>query len=58
MRKIETFKEEMKSSLKETEEKTSKKLEEINKSLKETQENQGKTIKQVKEIVLYKEYKT
>ena len=32
------FKEEVKNSLKEMEEKTTKKLEEINKSLKETQE--------------------
>ena len=32
------FKEEVKKSLKEMEEKTTKKLEEINKSLKETQE--------------------
>ena len=45
---METFKEETKKSLKETEEKTNKKLEEINKSFKETQENQEKTIKQVK----------
>ena len=48
---METFKEEVKNSLKEMEEKTNKKLEEINKSLKDTQENQEKTIEQVKETV-------
>ena len=48
---IETFKEEVKNSLKEMEKNTNKKLEEINKSLKETQENQEKAIKQVKETV-------
>ena len=37
MKMMETFKEEVKNSLKEMEEKTNKKLEEINKSLKETQ---------------------
>ena len=40
---METFKQEVKNSLKEMEEKTNKKLEEIKKSLKATQE---KTIKQ------------
>ena len=42
MKMMETFKEEVKNSLKEMEEKTNKKLEEINKSLKDTQETQGK----------------
>ena len=42
MKMMETFKEEMKNSLKEMEEKTNKKLEEINKPSKETQENQEK----------------
>ena len=39
---METFKEEMKISFKEMEEKTNKKLEEINKSLKQTEENKEK----------------
>ena len=44
MKMIETLKERMKSSLKEMEEKTNKKLEEITKSLKETHEKpRGKT---------------
>ena len=45
---FEALKEEMKTFLKEMEEKTNKKLEEINKSLKE---NQEKAIKRVKEII-------
>lgn len=48
---IKTFKEEIKSCLKETEKKTNK-LEEINKSLKITQENQQKPDKQVLMYVL------
>ncbi|CAO2638382.1 LINE-1 retrotransposable element ORF1 protein [Lemmus lemmus] len=51
MKIMETFKEEVRNSLKEMEDKTNKKLEEINKSLKDTHENQEKAIKQVKEIV-------
>ena len=38
LKKIESLNEEMKTSLKEMEEKTNKKLKEINKSLKESQE--------------------
>ena len=51
MKMMETFNEEGKSSLIETEEKTNKKLEEINKSLTDPQENHEKAIKQVKETV-------
>ena len=47
-RMFEALKEETKSSLKEMEEKTNKKLEEISKSLKE---NQEKAIKQMKETI-------
>ena len=49
MKMMETFKKEVKNSIKEMEGKTIKKLEEINKSLQEKQE---KAIKQVKETVL------
>ena len=45
---FETLKEEMRNSIKEMEEKTSKKLEDISKSLKE---NQEKEIKHMKEIL-------
>ena len=45
LKMIETLKQDMKNSFKETEEKTNKNLEEINKSLKDTQENQEKAVK-------------
>lgn len=48
---METFKEEIKDSLKEMEENTNRKPEEIHKFLNENLENQEKTIKQVKETV-------
>ena len=48
MKMMETFKQEVKTSLKEMEEKTNTKLEEINKSLKDIQENQEKAMKQVR----------
>ena len=51
MKIMETFKEEVKNSLKEMKEKTNIKLKEINKSFTETQENKEKAIKQMKKTV-------
>ena len=51
MKVRETFKQDVKNSLKEMDEKTNKKIEEMNKSLKDTQENQEKAIKQVMETL-------
>ena len=51
IRTMETFKEEMKNSLKEMVEKTNKTLEETNKSLKETQEKTMKCVKQTVKTV-------
>ena len=51
MKVIETLKQDVKNSLKEMDEKKSKKFEEMSKSVKDTLRNQEKTIKQMMEKV-------
>ena len=51
MKVIESLKQDVKNSLKEMDEKYSKKFEEMSKSVKHTLGNQEKTIKQVMETV-------